>query len=123
MIAGKIVEPEKSVFRVSRATFEEWDRLAREAGHGENRRRTHEDRETTRSKALAGRTHGTPSIYWKVCAKRGCPKGESVFNTGLPNRPAFDKANHLYVARLRVFSIVYVGLIWRTSACYLVSAA
>ena len=55
MLAGKILEPEKSMFRISRDTFREWDRRAQEAGYGENWRRTHEEREETRSKALAGR--------------------------------------------------------------------
>ena len=55
MLAGKILEPEKSMFRISRDTFREWDRRAQEAGYGENWRRTHEEREETRSRALAGR--------------------------------------------------------------------
>jgi len=55
MLSGKIVEPEKSTFRVSLDTFAEWDRRAAEAGYGENWRRSHEDREATRSTALAGR--------------------------------------------------------------------
>ena len=55
MLSGKIVEPEKSTFRISRDTFEEWDRRAVEAGYGENWRRSHEDREATRSKTLADR--------------------------------------------------------------------
>jgi cation transport protein ChaC len=55
MLAGKILEPEKSTFRISRDTFREWDRRAQEAGYGENWRRTHEEREETRSRALAGR--------------------------------------------------------------------
>jgi glutathione-specific gamma-glutamylcyclotransferase len=55
MLAGKIREPEKSMFRISRDTFREWDRRAQEAGYGENWRRTHEEREETRSRALVGR--------------------------------------------------------------------
>jgi cation transport protein ChaC len=55
MLSGKIIEPEKSTFRVSLATFEEWDRRAAAAGYGKNWRRSHEDREATRSTALAGR--------------------------------------------------------------------
>ena len=55
MLSGKIIEPEKSTFRVSLATFEEWDKRAAEAGYGQNWRRSHEDREATRSTALAGR--------------------------------------------------------------------
>jgi cation transport protein ChaC len=55
MLAGKIREPEKSMFRISRDTFREWDRRAQEAGYGDNWRRTHEEREETRSRALTGR--------------------------------------------------------------------
>jgi cation transport protein ChaC len=55
MLSGKIVEPEKSTFRVSLATFEEWDRRAAQAGYSEHWRRSHEDREATRSTGLAGR--------------------------------------------------------------------
>jgi cation transport protein ChaC len=54
-LAGKVLEPEKSVLRISRETFVEWDRRAEEAGYGANWRRTHEEREATRSEALAGR--------------------------------------------------------------------
>jgi glutathione-specific gamma-glutamylcyclotransferase len=55
MLVGKVLDPEKSTFRISRQTFEEWDRRAKEAGYGDNWRRTHEEREATRSKALQGR--------------------------------------------------------------------
>jgi glutathione-specific gamma-glutamylcyclotransferase len=55
MLAGKICEPEKSMFRISRDTFREWDRRAQEAGYGDNWRRTHEEREEIRSRVLAGR--------------------------------------------------------------------
>jgi glutathione-specific gamma-glutamylcyclotransferase len=55
MLAGKVLDPEKSTFRISRETFSEWDRRAHEAGYADNWRRTHEDREATRSEALAGR--------------------------------------------------------------------
>jgi glutathione-specific gamma-glutamylcyclotransferase len=55
MLSGKIIDPEKSTFRISLATFEDWDRRAAEAGYGQNWRRSHEDREATRSTALAGR--------------------------------------------------------------------
>ena len=54
-LAGKVLEPEKSVLRISRETFVEWDRRAEAAGYGANWRRTHEEREATRSEALAGR--------------------------------------------------------------------
>jgi len=55
MLAGKIIAPENSFFRISRAKLEEWDQIAREHGYGENWRRTHEQREATRNKALSGR--------------------------------------------------------------------
>ncbi len=54
-LTGKILDPEKSFFRISRDTLGEWDRRAHEAGYGANWRRTHEEREATRCKALAGR--------------------------------------------------------------------
>ena len=54
MLAGKIIEPENSAFRISLASFEEWDRRAAAAGNP-GWRRSHEDRESTRSTALAGR--------------------------------------------------------------------
>jgi cation transport protein ChaC len=54
-LAGRIIEPEKSVFRITRAKYDEWDRAAREMGHGDNWRRTHEEREAIRARALAGR--------------------------------------------------------------------
>ena len=54
-LMGKIIEPEKSTFRISCATFEDWDRQARAAGFGDNWRRSHHDREATRRQALAGR--------------------------------------------------------------------
>ncbi len=55
MLVGKVLDPEKSTFRISRQTFDEWDRRAKEAGYGDNWRRTHEEREATRSEALRGR--------------------------------------------------------------------
>src|SRR5262245_6656103 len=55
MLVGKIVEPEKSTSRISISTFAEWDRRAAQAGYGVNWRRSHEDREATRSAALANR--------------------------------------------------------------------
>ena len=54
-LSGKIIEPEKSVFRITRAKYEEWDRNAREHGLGDNWRRSHDDREAIRAQALAGR--------------------------------------------------------------------
>jgi len=55
MLVGKVLAPERSTFRISRQTFDEWDRLAQEAGYGDNWRRTHEEREATRRKALRDR--------------------------------------------------------------------
>jgi cation transport protein ChaC len=55
MLVGKILDPEKSTFRISREIFHEWDKRADEAGYGNNWRRTHDEREATRSKALADR--------------------------------------------------------------------
>ncbi len=54
-LIGKILEPEKSALRITRAKFDEWDRLARAAGYPDDWRRSHEDREATRIAALAGR--------------------------------------------------------------------
>ena len=54
MLKSKIIEPEKSALRISLAAFEEWDRRAAAAGNPDWRR-SHEDREATRSAALAGR--------------------------------------------------------------------
>ena len=41
VLVGKVLDPEKSTFRISRQTFDDWDRRAREAGYGDNWRRTH----------------------------------------------------------------------------------
>jgi cation transport protein ChaC len=54
-LAGKIIAPEQSVFRITRAKYDEWDRAARSAGLPDNWRRSHEEREATRKQALAGR--------------------------------------------------------------------
>ena len=54
-LAGKIVEPEKSFFRLSRERLTELDRLARENGFPENWRLSDEAREATRREALDGR--------------------------------------------------------------------
>src|SRR5262245_17854292 len=55
MLFGRIVDPERSRFRISLATFEDLDRRAAQAGRGADWRRSHRDREATRSAALAGR--------------------------------------------------------------------
>lgn len=54
-LAGKIVEPEKSFFRQARERYGELDRLAQEQGMPADWRLSHEAREATRAKALAGR--------------------------------------------------------------------
>ncbi len=63
MLADKIVEPEKSMFRFSLAAFEEWDRRAAAAGILPGWRRSHEDREATRSAALAGRLNADLWVF------------------------------------------------------------
>ena len=55
MLVGRVLDPERSTFRISRKTFDDWDRRAQEAGYGDNWRRTHEEREASRSQALKGR--------------------------------------------------------------------
>jgi cation transport protein ChaC len=54
-LAGRIVEPETSYFRMAHARFDEFDRMAREQGYPPGWRLTHEQREATRAQALAGR--------------------------------------------------------------------
>jgi cation transport protein ChaC len=53
-LAGKIVEPEKSFYRLTRDRLKEFDRIARENGYPENWRLTDEQREATRAAVLAG---------------------------------------------------------------------
>jgi len=53
-LAGKILEPEKSFFRLSRERLAELDRSARAAGYPEGWRLTDEAREATRSALLGG---------------------------------------------------------------------
>jgi len=62
MLTGKIIEPEQSAFRISLASFEEWDRRAAAADYPEWRR-SHEDREATRSAALAGRLNADLWVF------------------------------------------------------------
>lgn len=54
-LAGEIIEPEKSYFRRARERLALFDRLAQEQGFPPGWRLTHEAREATRAKALAGR--------------------------------------------------------------------
>jgi hypothetical protein len=60
-LLGKIIEPEQSTFRITRAKYDEWDQAARAAGQPETWRRSHEDREATRVAALVKRTSGSTS--------------------------------------------------------------
>src|SRR5262245_31656893 len=62
-LLGKIIEPEQSTFRITRAKYDEWDRAARAAGQPENWRRSHEDREATRVAALAGRLNADLWVF------------------------------------------------------------
>jgi glutathione-specific gamma-glutamylcyclotransferase len=54
-LAGKIIHPDQSRFRLTRASFDVWDERAREAGYPSNWRRSHEEREALRLQALQGR--------------------------------------------------------------------
>lgn len=69
-LADKIVDPERSRFRMSLATFEELDRKGRDAGYPPDWRRSHEEREATRTRTLDGRWHadlwvfGYGSLMW-----------------------------------------------------------
>jgi cation transport protein ChaC len=55
VLAGKLVEPEKSFYRLSRDRLIELDRIARENGYPENWRLTDAEREATRAAVLARR--------------------------------------------------------------------
>jgi glutathione-specific gamma-glutamylcyclotransferase len=55
-LAGKIIEPERSFFRLSRERLLEFDRLAQQAGYPADWRLSDEAREATRARVLAGRT-------------------------------------------------------------------
>ncbi len=54
-LAGKIVEPEKSFYRLTRDRLKEFDRVAQQNGYPANWRLTDEQREATRAAVLAGR--------------------------------------------------------------------
>ena len=54
-LAGKIIEPETSFFRLTQERLAELDRFAQQAGYPPNWRLTDEEREATRREALAGR--------------------------------------------------------------------
>jgi cation transport protein ChaC len=54
-LAGKVIDPERSVFRLSRDWLAELDRIARESGYPENWRLTDAEREATRAEVLARR--------------------------------------------------------------------
>ena len=53
VLAGKILEPEKSFFRLSRERLGELDKIARDNGYPDNWRLTDEQREATRAEVLA----------------------------------------------------------------------
>jgi cation transport protein ChaC len=55
-LAGKIFEPEKSFFRLTRERLNDLDRAAREAGYPADWRLTDQAREATRTAVLNGRT-------------------------------------------------------------------
>jgi len=55
-LAGRIVEPEDSFYRLSRDRLSELDRIARDNGYPENWRLTDAEREATRAAILAGRS-------------------------------------------------------------------
>jgi cation transport protein ChaC len=68
-LAGKIVEPEKSFYRLSRERLAELDRSARDNGYPENWRLTDEQREATRAEVLARKGQdlwifGYGSLMW-----------------------------------------------------------
>ena len=52
-LAGKVIAPERSFFRISRDWHAEIDRIARENGYPENWRLSDEEREATRAQVLA----------------------------------------------------------------------
>jgi cation transport protein ChaC len=52
-LAGRLIEPEKSIYRLSRERLAELDRIARENGYPERWRLTDEERERTRAAVLA----------------------------------------------------------------------
>jgi cation transport protein ChaC len=52
-LAGRILEPEKSYFRLSRERLSELDRIARDNGYPDNWRLTDDQREATRAAVLA----------------------------------------------------------------------
>jgi glutathione-specific gamma-glutamylcyclotransferase len=53
VLAGKVVEPEKSLYRLSRDRLADLDRIARDNGYPERWRLTDEERELTRAGVLA----------------------------------------------------------------------
>jgi cation transport protein ChaC len=54
-LLGEITPPEESSLRMSHAVIESWDAIARTMGVPDGWRRSHEERETVRRDALAGR--------------------------------------------------------------------
>lgn len=54
-LAGKIIEPERSLYRLSRDRLAELDRVARENGYPERWRLSDDERERTRACVLTRR--------------------------------------------------------------------
>lgn len=54
-LAGKIVDPETSFYRITEDTMHKWDVMAREAGNPDDWRIPRKAREASRARAMAGR--------------------------------------------------------------------
>jgi len=54
-LAGKIVDPETSFYRITEDTMHKWDVMARQAGNPDDWRIPREAREASRAQAMAGR--------------------------------------------------------------------
>jgi cation transport protein ChaC len=68
-LAGRLIEPEKSIYRFSRERLAELDRIAQENGYPQRWRLTDEERERTRAVVLARRgtdlwVFGYGSLMW-----------------------------------------------------------
>jgi cation transport protein ChaC len=68
-LAGKLIEPERSLYRLSRDRLAEFDRIARDNGYPERWRLTDDERERTRAGVLARRgadlwVFGYGSLMW-----------------------------------------------------------
>ena len=54
-LAGRIVDPETSFYRITEDTMHKWDAMAHKAGNPDDWRIPREVRESNRAKAMAGR--------------------------------------------------------------------